>query len=215
MSNIRLLVCHDCYDTPQQQLRAIVLPADPVPVDNPRIENFGAASEDARTVSGAIYGNTTDPNTGLPVPGNVQRVTSDSGNATSNVRVTQEIGASSRINAFPSLDPNAVMPLVGSKAYGVKLPVTSMVANGTAVITVTCSTNHNLSTGDQVSIEGSSLSTTDGFYSITVTSSTQFTYSVATLITNGSAILSPMTIVKTALVGVPRDMDQIPQTGKL
>ena len=38
--NQRLLVCSRCLDRPQQQLRAIVLPADPVPIINPRVEPF-------------------------------------------------------------------------------------------------------------------------------------------------------------------------------
>jgi hypothetical protein len=38
--NRRFLVCLRCYDKPQQQLRAIILPADPVPIRNPRIEPF-------------------------------------------------------------------------------------------------------------------------------------------------------------------------------
>lgn len=38
--NKRLLVCGPCCDKPQNQLRAIVLPADPVPIINPRTEPF-------------------------------------------------------------------------------------------------------------------------------------------------------------------------------
>lgn len=38
--NLRILVCPPCIDRPQQQLRAIVIPADPVPIRNPRIEPF-------------------------------------------------------------------------------------------------------------------------------------------------------------------------------
>lgn len=38
--NKRILVCGRCYDKPQQQLRAIILPADPVPIQNPRTEPF-------------------------------------------------------------------------------------------------------------------------------------------------------------------------------
>lgn len=38
--NKQLLVCSACYDRPQEQLRAIILPADPVPIPNPRPQNF-------------------------------------------------------------------------------------------------------------------------------------------------------------------------------
>ena len=40
MTNLRFLVCRRCLDVPNQQLRAIILPADPVPINNPRIEPF-------------------------------------------------------------------------------------------------------------------------------------------------------------------------------
>lgn len=36
------LVCRDCNDEPQPQLKPIRLPPDPIPVINPRIENFYA-----------------------------------------------------------------------------------------------------------------------------------------------------------------------------
>lgn len=38
--NINLLVCARCWDTPNENLRAIVLPADPQPIVNPRVEHF-------------------------------------------------------------------------------------------------------------------------------------------------------------------------------
>lgn len=40
LMNVRMLVCKRCFDRPQQQLRAIVIPADPVPIRNPRTEPF-------------------------------------------------------------------------------------------------------------------------------------------------------------------------------
>lgn len=40
MQNLKFLVCERCYDTPQEQLRLIVLPADPIPIENPRPEAY-------------------------------------------------------------------------------------------------------------------------------------------------------------------------------
>ncbi len=41
LQNIRQLVCDSgCYDTPQEQLRLIILPPDPVPIMNARPENY-------------------------------------------------------------------------------------------------------------------------------------------------------------------------------
>lgn len=42
LQNLQLRVCRHCLDVPQEQLRAIQLPADPVPVWQPRPENFFA-----------------------------------------------------------------------------------------------------------------------------------------------------------------------------
>lgn len=38
--NIRLLVCRSCLDVPQEQLKARNVPADPMPIRNPRPEAF-------------------------------------------------------------------------------------------------------------------------------------------------------------------------------
>ena len=38
--NLRQLVCRRCNDIPQTQLRAIIIPADPMPVMNPRPQNY-------------------------------------------------------------------------------------------------------------------------------------------------------------------------------
>lgn len=39
--NIQVLVCKDrCFDTPNEQLRTIILPPDPPPVLNARVPNF-------------------------------------------------------------------------------------------------------------------------------------------------------------------------------
>lgn len=40
LQNLRLLVCCECLDTPMPQLKSIIIPADPVPVLNPRPEQY-------------------------------------------------------------------------------------------------------------------------------------------------------------------------------
>lgn len=40
LQNLRLLVCKTCLDTPQTQLKTIVIPPDPLPVLNPRPEQY-------------------------------------------------------------------------------------------------------------------------------------------------------------------------------
>jgi hypothetical protein len=54
LQNIRLLVCNSCTDEAQQQLRAIVIPADPVPIVNPRVQDFVTAETNNRAPSGSV-----------------------------------------------------------------------------------------------------------------------------------------------------------------
>lgn len=100
MQNIRLLVCTPCYDTPQSQLRAIVVPADPVPINQPRIQDFVTAETNTRVTSGQ---DTVNANTGIPVPGGNTRITQND-----DTRVTQQTGEPSvGLNERPGTDPNA------------------------------------------------------------------------------------------------------------
>ena len=95
-----LLVCRSCMDRAQPQLRAIVLPADPPPIMNPRPENYVNASTDFRVTSGL---NTVNAKTGIPVPGGDFRITENNNN-----RVTQQTGfANGSLNERPGTDPNA------------------------------------------------------------------------------------------------------------
>jgi hypothetical protein len=100
MMNIRLLVCDTCYDQPQEQLRAIVVPADPIPIDQPRIQDFVTAESNTRVTSGQ---NTVNQPTGIPVPGGDTRITQNN-----NTRVTQQTGEPpGGLNQQPGTDPNA------------------------------------------------------------------------------------------------------------
>jgi hypothetical protein len=51
--NLRILVCDTCMDVPQDQLRPKATPPDPVPVSNPRPENY---TLDDQGVSSAALG---------------------------------------------------------------------------------------------------------------------------------------------------------------
>jgi hypothetical protein len=49
--NIQVLVCKErCYDTPQEQLRTILLAPDPLPVLNARVPNFEYEEQTPRIV---------------------------------------------------------------------------------------------------------------------------------------------------------------------
>src|SRR6185312_3012688 len=64
LQNIRILVCRECLDVPQENIRAITLPADPIPIINARPELLQADSTDYIGTGQA----TISPQTGIPMP---------------------------------------------------------------------------------------------------------------------------------------------------
>ncbi len=152
LMNKRQLVCRRCNDIPNTQLRAIVLPADPMPVMNPRVQNYQAASNDYRATSGQ---NTVDPTTGIPILGNIVRITENDDS-----RVTQQTGEPTfGKNTKPGTDPNAV-------TYR---NVTMAVNNGSGLIRLTLNATSGMINGQQVTI-GDVVGTTEanGNWKITV-----------------------------------------------
>ena len=197
--NKRILVCSPCLDTPQNQLRAIVLPADPVPILNPRVQDYVAAETDNIAINAPTV---TDFWTGIPMPSTTNVVTQSGQNLT-----TQPIGQPT------GLDQNAVMPLFNQTHYRVVLsPLSISSQTGTSTITVTFSSAHGLNTNDQIAVQGLTNNKADGFYSVTVTTATAFTYQTNNAIPAGG-LLQGTTLMVTALVGLPYNYNQIPLTG--
>jgi hypothetical protein len=198
VQNLWILVCRQCYDTPQEQLRAITLPADPEPVFYPSVQDFDAAEIDYRTLAAPTV---LDPVTGIPIPGTTLRVTEDGQN-----RVTTPFGRP------VGLDQNAVMPFDGSTLtpYGVPLQVLSVMADDSATVVVTCSAVHKLHALSQVSIRGLSYAPACGFYTVSVISATAFSYMTYGANPAGS-LLTPTTRIITAKIGLPRGFVAIPK----
>ena len=55
LTNLRILVCQPCYDTPQPQLKPIMTTQDPLPVINARPEDYTYANTDYRVTTGGDY----------------------------------------------------------------------------------------------------------------------------------------------------------------
>ena len=199
--NKRILVCAPCEDVPQEQLRAIILPADPVPILNPRVQDYVAAeTSNVSTNSPTV----TDFWTGIPMPSTTNIVTQDGQNVT-----TQPIGAP------VGLAQNAVTPLVNGVTYGTRLfPLSVSSQTGTSTITVTFSSPHGQSTNNQIAVQGLTNNLADGFYSITVTTATAFTYQVNSAVPVGG-LLQGTSLMITALAGLPYNYTQVPLTGPL
>jgi hypothetical protein len=72
LQNLWIRVCkRTCLDTPQQQLRQIILPTDPVPVWQPRPENFIPDEVDSNQPIGVPTG--LDINAVMPYNGAIQK----------------------------------------------------------------------------------------------------------------------------------------------
>jgi hypothetical protein len=194
LQNLYILVCNHCYDEPQQQLRAITLPADPVPIYYPSPEDFASAESDYRAVA---YAPAIDPRTGIPVQSQNLRTTLECLN-----RTTLPYGAPY------DFDSNAIMPLALDNglpvAYGQPLPVLS-VSSVDTLVSVTFSAVHGLQPNDIVSVAG--LTNGNGFFSIAVPTATVITYQTAQIV-NPQIASNP--IVCKANVGLPIGFDSVP-----
>ena len=197
--NKRILVCDICYDNPQEQLRAIVLPADPVPVMNPRVEPYAWDEVDRRQVSGY---DSTNSATGIPVQAGPIRVTSLDDVATDDQRVTQQTGeAPGGTNELPGTDPNAV-------SYRNVINVTN---NGIGAIRVTVSVTSGFISGQRI-IVGEVEGTTEanGQWTITVINQTQFDLRNSSFVnayTSGGYVINDPSL--------PYGFSEIPRTGPL
>lgn len=196
--NKRILVCNDCYDTPQNQLRSIVLPSDPNPIMNARVQDYVQAETNYIVTTQPPL---IDPTTGIPIP-QYQFIVDQNGNYITQTPYGQPVG----------LDQNAIMPLQGTLHFGNNVPFLSIVADGSNTIVVTCSSPHGLSTNDQIAVEGLTNRLATGFYSVNVTTATAFNYITYNPVPS-SSLSTPTTLMKTAKIGLPYGYTQIPQVG--
>jgi hypothetical protein len=197
--NKRILVCNPCNDTPQNQLRSIVVPADPTPILNARIQDYATAETDNVAVNAPTV---KDFWTGIPIPSTTDIVTEDG------IQITTQV-----LGRPTGLDQKAVMPLSNNVKYGTVLsPLSVSSQAGTSTITVTFSSPHGLNTNDQISVQGLTNNLADGTYSITQTTATAFTYQINKAIPVGG-LLQGNSLMITALVGLPYNYNQIPLTG--
>jgi hypothetical protein len=198
LANTRILVCDTCYDAPQSQLRAIVVPADPVPIINPRVEPYAWDEVDRRQLSGY---NTTNPQTGIPVIRGDTRVTSFDDEPTENVRVTQQTGEPTfGLNQLPGTDPNAVSfrPVLG-------------VGNVGGAIRLTVDDTNGFITNQRVIVQDVGGATAaNGSWLITVVNKTKIDLQGSTfsgVYTSGGYIINDPSL--------PYGFDEVPKTGTL
>ena len=197
--NKKILVCNTCYDEPQNQLRAIVVPADPTPIINPRVEPYAWDEIDRRQISGY---NTVSQQTGIPVPRGDTRVTTEENIATNDPRVTQQTGeAPGGRNQMPGTDPNAV-------TYRT---ITNAVNNGSGLIRLTLATTNGMITGQMVTVRDvEGVTAANGDWTITVVDKTTVDLQASTF--SGSYTSGGYVINNPSL---PYGFSEVPKTGPL
>lgn len=161
---------------------------------NPRVPNYQQATTDIRTTSGQ---NTTDPTTGIPIPGTTMRITEND-----DYRVTQQTGEPPKgTNQLPGTDPNAVTYRIVSGAAD----------NGSGLIRLTLNTTNGMITGQQVTIRDV-LGTTEanGNWTVTVVNVTQIDLQDSTF---ANAYSSSGYVVNNP--ALPYNFNEIPKTGPL
>ena len=198
LQNLRFLVCSTCYDKPQAQLKPIILTQDPTPILNARPEDYNYANTSDLA---ATEPTTTFQQTGIPVDNSIGLLTENDDNLT-----VQPVGPPL------GLDPNAIMPLIGTVKFDVNIPVLSISSVGSTTITVTCKSPHGLVDKSQVAITGTAINRISGFYSVNVVSATVFTYEILPYISAGE-YSTDTTVVATCSVGLPPNYTKVPIIG--
>jgi hypothetical protein len=171
-----------------------VVPADPVPIANPRVEFFVDYESNTRITSQTP---TTDPTTGIPVPAGNTRVTQND-----STRSTQMTGEPPNgTNTLPGTDPNAV-------TYRT---VTGAVSNGSGLIRLTLATTNGMITGQMVTVQDvGGVTAASGNWTITVINTTQIDLQSSafsgTYTSGGYVVNNP---------SLPYNFNEVPKTGTL
>lgn len=160
-------VCQHCYDTPQEQDRAWVPPPDPIPIQLALPEDFDAASAD---YMGLTLGSTTDPITGLPVPGRTAMQTTD-GIVMGPTPVGRPVGYALEA-VMPLAMTDEGLPAPG----GIPVNVMSMMSDGSPVVRVTTRGPHGLAPNQQIAVQGTVDPRASGMFSVSPLTATVFSY---------------------------------------
>jgi len=184
LQNLYILVCRKCTDVPQAQLKAIALPADPVPIQFPQVEPY-------------LYDETLADTLGIATQNGFNIV-------------GQPVGAPEGLEQY-AISPMGVNPATGVyQAYGTSVQPLSVISDGVNTVTVTCSAAHGLSTNGQVSVSGLTEPMACGFFSVVANGAMSFSYTTTDIIPAG-AMLTGTTRIVTVIVGLPRGYTTIPQ----
>lgn len=222
-----VFVCQTCYDTPNEQDRAVVWPADPVPITLALPEDFSVAN----SVMGLAATGAVDPSTGIPISPTTGMATVDG--------ITMAPTPTGRPPGYDALasapvTPNDVVVFMAQmngsamgqtngtymgteeegtgEIDGIQVSIISLMADGSPLVRATCNRPHGLALNAQIFVRGSGNPLADGAFSVIPLTATAFTYGCYSPIPAGS-ILEPMTMIVATKIGLPREFPELPQTG--
>ena len=132
--NLRILVCRTCLDVPQENGRTIVLPPDPVPIANPRPENYALADNPASYLGYNVADNFL-PSPPQSLGGNIGNMTLNAGvNAAFNGATNKRAEYCAALSISNSSFQNTVGKNWSADPSGTSLTLPSTVSANTHVV---------------------------------------------------------------------------------
>jgi hypothetical protein len=121
LQNLRILVCRECLDKPQEGLRTLILPPDPVPIENPRPENFVSDDNPISPLGFDVTGMYNAANTGA-----------NTGNMTGGGGLDAPFwGADAKPSWMSALGPGSAGNIIKNFSYGPGPTTPSSLSTGT------------------------------------------------------------------------------------
>jgi hypothetical protein len=229
-----VFVCERCNDTPQEQDRAFIPPADPVPIQLALPEDFSVAN----SVMGLAASGATDPTTGLPVSPTTGMQTTDgilmaptptgrppgydalvnqpvaTNDVVTFMATTDQAGMQTTDGVNMATEQDGAPGAPGDLGLPTGTPVSlvSLMADGSPLVRATCNGPHGLTLNSQIFVRGAGNPLADGAFSVIPITATVFTYGTYSPIPVGP-LLEPLTLIVVTQIGLPRDFPALPQTG--
>lgn len=134
LRDLRVWVCDSCYDSPQENGRTIILPPDPVPIQNPRPEDYAAADNPASYL-GYNVANSFLPQPPQSLGGNIGNMTLNAGvDAAFNGATNKRAEMCAALSVSNSSFQNTVGKNWSADPSGTSLTITSTVAANTHIV---------------------------------------------------------------------------------
>jgi len=122
LMNTRILVCETCLDVPQNQLRNIIIPADPTPIMNARVQDYVTAETNNRyTSSNGTFVVTASSNSGSATVSYANTTTgalTRAGNVAINIDPITGLSKGSTQNRITQNNDNRVTQTTGEPPFG-------------------------------------------------------------------------------------------------